>query len=74
MKIYDLLNTNKTLLAQLKRNGLLTATVFQHINIYQDFKAMSGGKEERYEKLAPKYNLSPLYIQKIITKLSKKAR
>lgn len=77
MNVYQLINTppNLAVFVKLYRNDIIKdASIIQQIHIYDRFYELEGNKTERYKKLSQEFKLSSKTIQRIITKLNKKAK
>jgi len=73
---YELINEPENLnaIVQLIRNNILNVNLITEISIYDRFYSLEGNKSYRYLILSQEYNKSTKTIQRIMKKLSEKAK
>ena len=74
MTVFNLLDKNREELLVLKRNGIISSSVFKDMSMYREFKSMAGDKMDRYDVLVERYKLSNKQVRRIINKLAKIAK
>ena len=71
MTIYKALKDNVILLMKLKKAGIITVTPVYWMRVYEDFKKIkTGSKQDRYEIVSEKHNISAGHVRNVVTKLS----
>jgi hypothetical protein len=74
MNCYQLIEQNLPTIIKLVKNNLVKVDMIEHIEIYENFQAMTGTKTERYAQLGKQFNLHPRTVQNIILRLNKKVQ
>lgn len=74
MSRYHFLKQNRDLLLALKKVGLIDATVFLHLKVFEAFNKKKGTVMERYTQVGMDYQLSSRHVKRIVLNLKKELR